>query len=278
MKEHSKSNEYSLRVSDFASLCNTTRDTLRYYYEKDLLVPWKNPKNGYHYYSSAQISSYFFISTMRQAGCSIQEIVDIVHGLGRKDIEALANQKIVEMQREAFLIQQKISSLKLGMWMLQKYDSHKPNVPFLDVIEPMSVCATPVSNPKEAYHTGDIAKDVSIHLKKTFAEDALPMFPSGGTIAYEDLVAGNYVYNRVITLSLLPADHVGTFPLPSCRAVLCYTHQNSSNIEKIYEKMLAYIKKSRLKACSDLYSISLINLYDKEKNHTYFKYLFLCVE
>ena len=63
---NTSSQEYTLQVSEFAALCNTTRDTLRYYYEQDILVPWKNPKNGYHYYSAAQISSFFFITTMRQ--------------------------------------------------------------------------------------------------------------------------------------------------------------------------------------------------------------------
>ena len=279
-RENSSENrsEYTLRMSDFAKLCNTTRDTLRYYYEQDLLLPWKNPENGYHYYSSAQISSFFFISTMRQAGCSVSEVHEIIHGLDRKEIEVRANSKIQQMQREAFLINRKISAMQLGMWILQKYDSRKPNVPFLDALNPMSICRTPVKNKDTAYHAADIATDISVHLSKSFEKDGLPMFPAGVSIAYDDFCAGNYVYNNIITLSLLPADHIETFPLPGCRAVFCYTYQNTADIESIYKKMLAYIKKSRLKACSDLYSISLINLYDKEENHTYFKYLFICVE
>ena len=66
--------EYSLSVSQFAKLCGTTRDTLRYYYEQNILTPRVDPNNGYHYYSASQISSFFFINTMRKAGCSIKEI------------------------------------------------------------------------------------------------------------------------------------------------------------------------------------------------------------
>ena len=64
--------EYILSVSQFAKLCGTTRDTLRFYYEQNIITPRVDPYNGYHYYSPSQISSFFFIHTMRQAGCSIK--------------------------------------------------------------------------------------------------------------------------------------------------------------------------------------------------------------
>lgn len=272
------SQEYTLQVSEFAALCNTTRDTLRYYYEQNILVPWKNPKNGYHYYSAAQISSFFFITTMRQSGCSIAEIGKIIHNLSRSGIEDLANSKIRQMQREAFLITKKISALQLGMWILGKYTSHKPGTPFIDVLPPMSVYKSPISEKDSSFHTADIARDISWHLAKTTGDDSLPVFPAGVTIDYEDLVNGNYVYNNIISLSFLPADNIGTFPVPGNRAVLCYHDNNSPDIEKTYRKMLSMIKRSNLTACSDLFSISLINLYDDNKNHTYFKYLFICVE
>ncbi len=275
---YNQENEYTLTVSQFSKLCNTTRDTLRYYYEEDILTPWVNPDNGYHYYSSAQISSFFFISTMRQAGCSIKEIKNIIHNLSKDGIIKLVNSKILDMQRELYLINKKISALHLGMWFLGKFEAHKPGTPFLDTLPPMSYTQTRIKDKEHAYHAADIASDISEHLIKTFSDDTLSSFPSGVTISYEDLIKKNYVYNNVISISFLPADNVGTFPLPGNKAVLCYHDQNAPDIEKTYKKMLTLIKKNKLKACSDLYSISLINLYDNSKNHTYFKYLFICVE
>ena len=273
-----ENSEYTLQVSEFAALCNTTRDTLRYYYEQNILVPWKNPKNGYHYYSSAQIGSFFFITTLRQTGCSIAEIGKIIHNLSRDGIEELANTKIREMQHEAFLITKKISALQLGMWILGKYNSHKPGTPFVDVMPPMSVFSSPISDKDSSFHAGDIAADIAAHITKTSRDDSLPMFPAGVTIDYDDLVAGKYAYNKLISLSFLPADNIGTFPLPGSKAVLCYQDNNAPDIEKTYRKMLSLINKNKFKAVSDLYSISLINLYDDARNHTYFKYLFICVE
>ena len=62
--------EYCISAGAFARMCQTTRDTLRYYEKQGILVPKKSEKNGYHYYSYAQISSYYFISTFRGLGCS----------------------------------------------------------------------------------------------------------------------------------------------------------------------------------------------------------------
>ena len=65
-----KKDEYCITAGEFAKMCQTTRDTLRYYERQGILVPKKNPVNGYHYYSYAQISSYYFIRTFRELDCS----------------------------------------------------------------------------------------------------------------------------------------------------------------------------------------------------------------
>ena len=61
-------------------MCQTTRDTLRYYEKQGILVPKKSEKNGYHYYSYAQISSFYFISTFRGLGCSVEDIKEYLLG------------------------------------------------------------------------------------------------------------------------------------------------------------------------------------------------------
>ena len=269
--------EYSLTVGQFAKLCGTTRDTLRHYYEQKIITPRVDPDNGYHYYSASQISSFFFITTMRQAGCSIQEIRDTINSSSKEAITKLANSKILDMQRELFLINKKISALHLGMWILNTYEEHGYNKVYVGDIPDISVSKTPIRNSDSAYHTADIAADISEHLFKASGNGALSTFPTGVTIGYENLIKKHYVYNNIVSLSFLPADEMDTQKLPSNRVVACYHEHNSSDIEKTYAKMVSYIKRNDLTPLSDLYSVSLINLYNKEKQHTYFKYLFICI-
>lgn len=270
--------EYSLTVSQFAKLCGTTRDTLRYYYEENIIKPRIDPDNGYHYYSPSQISSFFFISTMRQTGCSIKEIRNIIYNSSKESISELVNTKIQDMQKELYSINKKISALQLGMWILEKYEDHGPDKPYMDNIPKISFSTTKIDNKLDAHHAADIAHDISIHMSRVKIDDNLSTFPSGVTIDYKDLLKKNYVYNSIISLSFLPSDNVASFPLPSTKTVSCYHDHNLPGIEKTYQKMVSYIKKNRLEACSDLFSISLINLYNKEEAHSYFKYLFICVK
>ena len=72
--------EYCISAGVFARMCQTTRDTLRYYEKQGILVPKKSEKNGYHYYSYAQISSFYFISTFRGLGCSVEDIKEYLLG------------------------------------------------------------------------------------------------------------------------------------------------------------------------------------------------------
>ena len=51
VKDMQKKDEYCITAGEFAKMCQTTRDTLRYYERQGILVPKKNPVNGYHYYS-----------------------------------------------------------------------------------------------------------------------------------------------------------------------------------------------------------------------------------
>jgi DNA-binding transcriptional MerR regulator/effector-binding domain-containing protein len=269
--------EYSLTVGQFAKLCGTTRDTLRYYYEQNIIVPWVNPENGYHYYSASQISSYFFVNTMRKAGCSIREITEIICNSSHDSLTRLVNTKILDMQKELYLINKKISALQLGMWILGTYEENARKSVFMIALPDINISSTAIADSAHAHHTADIAGDISVHLAKTAGSEGLSTFPTGVTIGLEDLAKKNYVYKSIVSLSFLHSADGATVPLPTRRAVCCYHDHTSPDIEKLYEKILAKIKKNRLKACSDLYIVSLINLYSKEEKHTYFKFLFLCV-
>ena len=45
VKDMQKKDEYCITAGEFAKMCQTTRDTLRYYERQGILVPKKNPVN-----------------------------------------------------------------------------------------------------------------------------------------------------------------------------------------------------------------------------------------
>ncbi len=269
--------EYNLSVGQFAKLCGTTRDTLRHYYETGILIPRTDENNGYHYYSPSQVSSFYFITTFRQAGCSLKEIEEIIHSTDKTDIRSIATSKLVEMQRELFVLHNKIASLNLGLWLLEKHEDNKNKGPQIEVLNNISVAVTKIEAKKNAHHTKDIAKELMKHINTARTEQNISVFPTGATISYDDLCMKNYVYNNIISLSIHPADGINTFELPSNTVVSCYHNHANDDIRLTYKKIIDFINSNNLKVCSDLHIISLINLYDNQNRHTYFKYLFICV-
>ena len=270
--------EYNLSLSQFAKLCGTTRDTLRFYYENELLVPRIDESNGYHYYSSSQINSFFFISTFRQAGCSIKEIKELLRNSTKDSVQTIANEKLADMQKELSVLQSKISSLTLGLQLLERHDISSSNGPFEEELTGVRFLSTPIRHNKNAHHTGDIVIDISQHMTALSEESNLSIFPTGVTMNYNNLVSENYIYNNIITLTGPASDVKGTNALPSSRVVSCFHDSTGSSIKDTYKDLVKYIKKKKLNPCSDLFIISLFNIYDGLEKHTYFKYLFLCVE
>lgn len=278
MKNIEENQEYNLTVSQFARLCNTTRDTLRHYYEIGLIIPKIDETNGYHYYSSSQISSFYFISVFRQAGCSLKEIDTLIHDYSKENLLSTVLGKINDMQNELTRIQQKIRSLNTGLWILNDYEENKNQPPFLRNHDDLVILKTPVVQKEQATSTSKIASDIQKHLEKSNATEELSAFPMGATISQEDLLAKHYVYNNIISISQHMPDNVNTFALPSDKVVCCYHDHTKEDIASTYQQMVDFIAQKKLTICSDLHIISLINLYNTKEQHTYFKYLFICVK
>lgn len=65
-------------TSKIAQLANVTSDTVRYYTKRGLLVPSRNPSNGYKEYQQADLERLKFIHQARTIGFTLNEIEQIL--------------------------------------------------------------------------------------------------------------------------------------------------------------------------------------------------------
>jgi DNA-binding transcriptional MerR regulator len=65
-------------TSKIAQLANVTSDTVRYYTKRGLLVPNRNPSNGYKEYQQADLERLKFIHQARTIGFTLKEIEEIL--------------------------------------------------------------------------------------------------------------------------------------------------------------------------------------------------------
>ena len=92
--------EYS--IGEVAELLNVTRDTLRFYEKKKLIVPRK-AANGYRYYSGEDIQLLLDLIFLRKLQCSILDIQTIC---GDGSLEAMCDCLEVRVKEEEKLIRQ----------------------------------------------------------------------------------------------------------------------------------------------------------------------------
>lgn len=96
-----------LKAGEFAQLCGTTKETLRHYKDIGLLQPVIKAENGYQFYSPLQISDYLLISSLQQAGCSLQEIKGYLNDPDAEALEGVIEDRIAAIaeQRRTLLSQ-----------------------------------------------------------------------------------------------------------------------------------------------------------------------------
>ena len=269
--------EYCISAGVFARMCQTTRDTLRYYEKQGILVPKKSEKNGYHYYSYAQISSFYFISTFRGLGCSVEDIKEYL--LGGEEVRF---DGFVDRQYAVLLKQQRELERRIGiigntrklLEQIRRNDTGKPELYEQSEILRLKVTRV-LSDPATSF--SEISTDIHRHLKAC-DHPGVQAFPMGAAIGREDFQKGQYVYREVFSFADAQAAGPGIREIPGSRTVVMVCREKDGDIRLAYQKIRNYLKEQALQLSSDLYSLSIVNVIDPNAERKYLKYIIACVE
>ena len=88
-----------MKIGEFAKICHTRISVLRHYDKQNLLKPVSiDSDTGYRYYSKEQITVFFRIASLKQAGFSLSEIREIITRIDNNaEIIALFEKKKAEL-------------------------------------------------------------------------------------------------------------------------------------------------------------------------------------
>lgn len=103
----------------------------------------------------------------------------------------------------------------------------------------------------------------------------------GATIAKDSLLSGSYHYQDIFSIALgtKKEGRIGDTiieALPSRDVLECIVSENDAR-NAGYEALVQFMHENNLTPVSDLYILSLFNLYGKDDIHSYLKYMFICV-
>ena len=296
---------FNLSIRDFALLTGATRDTLRYYYEQKLIIPYVDPDNGYHYYSIAQASSFFYINRLRALGYSVADIRELINSIDLSLYQKKVAEKEEEIEASILKIQHDLQTIRQIKWLTSRMSGyvastgrdltpHRGSAPMLPIpvrrtaMEELSILRTPIHAPSHAWSMSDVSSDIKRHIHTFSPNGTAPStggeyceLPMGATIAKDSLLSGSYHYQDIFSIALgtKKEGRIGDTiieALPSRDVLECIVSENDAR-NAGYEALVQFMHENNLTPVSDLYILSLFNLYGKDDIHSYLKYMFICV-
>ena len=281
-------NEYCIRAGEFARMCQTTRDTLRYYEKQGILVPHKNPENGYHYYSYAQISSYYFISTFRSVDSSVADIKEYLLSNEEDKFDEFVDKQYGQLVKMRAELDQKINIIANTKVILKQIRANDVGHPcFYTFPQELRIKLTGIKS-ENATSSGAIADDIRRHLEEC-NRPGIQAFPMGASVKKEDFMDNCYRYENVFSFCNHEvisgeADNTASdqsegdiITLPGREAIVAACRESDGDIRNTYEEMKKFLKDSKKRLCSDVYSLSIVNVIDASEKRKYLKFIFACV-
>ena len=293
----SQTNEYTISAGEFARICGTTRDTLRYYDKHRVLIPRKDTENGYHYYSYAQIGTFYFISTLRSINFSVKEIRDYLLLGNDSGLLPYMNLQLDALKEQRRELNRKIRTISVVTALDTLIRKEDYGVPVISEFPPeIRFRVAPVSS-DSAFSLSDIARDIQDHIH--LFPDMAGSFPAGTAMDAAGFLEEDYRYIKVVSLSYedpdeggLPKalrnkahpgsieawDSVTVFSLPTRKLAAIVCRDTDGDIRVMYRRLAEFIRSRSLRMLTDVFSISIVNMMDPEQRRRYLKYIFVCVE
>lgn len=260
--------EYCITSGEFQKMCQTTRDCLRHYAETGILVPYTNPENGYHYYSYAQVGSFYMIKVLREMDTPIANIsafLNNAENMGGQDFMGDQYKNLLKKRRE---LDEKIKATGNMIWFLELSRRMTGEEPvLLEIDGQISIKATAITG-RKAYSIKDVPEDVKRHLNQ-FGENE-SAFPMGAVILKEDFRQEDYRYDKLFS-PIKPKKTNKSGKTKLVGIAISSSPMYNVDIRARYKALEEFLKKNGLQAKSDIYVLSLVNITDPSGERRYLK-------
>lgn len=237
---------------EFASLCNTTKETLRHYHRISLLEPEKTESNGYQYYSDLQVYDFYLIDTLKSTGCSLEKIREFFLTPTQNEI-----QSILEKQLQLLLVDKKnlLRKENLLRRSIEKFELlRNPSIIgqfTLEFCEAEYFIATPIDSC--FYSTKAFLKAQKDHVQYCREHDLGDEFQFSFLLLYDCFIKKDYYSGNAICSRIRSAtDNVRLHVKPEGNYLKLIKPWNP-DIEGTYHAILKHAHENNLEISGNLY-------------------------
>lgn len=251
-------------IGEISRLFGVTSDTLRFYDRIDLLKPWKTGDNGYRYYSKAQFELISSILLLRNIGTPIKRLQEAL----RHEDSTLVSKELSSYSAD---IDKRIAELTLQKKQLSFLEDNiektcspenLDTVELLD-LKPMYALIKKYDSRTDELDIGDIES-----INKGSESDWIAYANLVSTISAEDLQKGDFhtykTYGYISDSPCLRAPKRLYTVFEGGKYVCANVKVESVEhfeVDRVYGKMLEFIRANDLKISGDAIERSILNLY-----------------
>ncbi len=244
-------------AGEFASLCDTTKQTLRHYSDIGILRPEKVGDNGYGYYTPSQFFDFYLISSLKRAGSPLGDIRRYLESPDAKEFleilyrqrEDLRHEKAM-LERMEQLVEQSIANIELAISI--ENDFGRPEI--INCPEEYFIATeAPDIQDKTELEQFVYLRD---HVHYCTENDIGAEFQIGVIVMKEELLAGtyrpDYFCSRVFRMCR--CDRLFVKPAGMYVSML---HKGATDTRPTLQQLMTYIKENGLTIIGNAYECEL---------------------
>lgn len=263
------------KTGDFASFCNTTKDTLFHYDDIDLLKPVKVASNGYRYYSPKQVYMFDLIATLKEVGLSLEEIREYVYRRDTDIFMEMLRQKDKELKKEIDLLIRRRRLLNNTLRITEKYkDAEEGSITVLEEEEDYFIVSDKMKNNSEKELYSVLAK----HLQYCYKHSCYDDFSTGEIVGYDNVINGSFdstYYSSHIDKKIKSKYlHIK----PAGRYAVKFVRCSYSALRDEYKRFYEEITAEGLKCAGNIYQNDILSYFSEQEEDDYLMKLEMPVE
>lgn len=247
-----------LSTSEFARLCNTTKQTLLYYDKKNLLKPKHICDNGYRRYGVEQFMDFDRIRTFKETGSTLKEIKTHIRNVnGEAFLDSLEKKRLILKKERERLAQREMMLQDMAVYTREAldfdYDVFMVQQQEEERLEAIPTMSAPLESEPE--WTKRIIEYIAFIEKKK----RIPRYPFGAIVNINDVAQGKYLekyfFSRATRATPRSKLHVKPAGYYAVLAHKGTTHMH----QQTYSKLLKKIKDDGLSIAGNAYIYDMMS-------------------
>lgn len=245
--ETGKTESYLYKIGMFAAMNHITVKTLRFYEEQGLLIPAHvDRENGYRYYTMSQMADIHRITSLKQAGFTLEEI---------KQLSNVKDEKAFLQKKKADLLAQ-IAELTRRIAVVDGFLSNRDHALDTPVLIKTIPAVTAATLRKRIHSYDDLfglMPEMGAEMERLGCECAVPEYCFTHYLEpgyrEEDILieACEAVVEKKEDSSLIQFRD-----FPEVKAACIYHKGSYDHFPETYEILLRYIEENRYKICGNI--------------------------